>query len=258
MKLVEYLSKIENVTYFEARSLIVSNNVYVNSSICNNVDYYVQENDEVKIKNTKKYVTRSGEKLAAALSHFNIEVYNKTCIDCGASEGGFTDCLLQHGAKKIYAVDVAYGILDWKLRNDQRVVVLEKTNARYVGSDKLPEIVDLVTVDVSFISSKKILTNICNFLTPNGEVILLYKPQFELLKNELGKNGAVIDYTVLINSMINFVTDMKQQGICFGNLMVSPIKGNHGNIEFLLYADASDHTLDETTIRRVVEQAFGK
>ncbi len=182
------------------------------------------------------FVSRGGLKLQHALEHFDISVKDLVAMDVGASTGGFTDCLLQKGAKRVYAIDVGYGQLDWKLRNDPRVIVLERKNIRYLSPDKVPEPVDIAVIDVSFISLKLVIPVVGCFMAPLGKLVALIKPQFEVGKGQVGKGGVVRDpkaHSRVIEEIRLFV---KEQNFNVQGVVESPILGPKGNREFLLYA----------------------
>ncbi|NPV42447.1 MAG: TlyA family RNA methyltransferase [Firmicutes bacterium] len=190
------------------------------------------------------YVSRGGLKLEKAIRVFNIDVKDSIGIDVGASTGGFTHCLLEFGAKKVYAIDVGYGQLAWKLRKDPRVIPMERKNIRYLTLDDLDERCDIATIDVSFISLKKVIPSVLNLLAETGEIIALIKPQFETQKEKVGKKGVVKSATVhkeVIYSIIEFI---EEQGLSFNNLTYSPIKGPEGNIEFLIHLSKIHHSPD--------------
>ena len=190
-------------------------------------------------KSSMKYVSRGGLKLEAALEYFEIDVSEKIALDIGASTGGFTDCLLQNGAKKVYAVDVGYGQLDWKLRNDSRIVSMEKVNARHMKAEDIPESIDIIVMDVSFISLTKIITAVIQFLKPGGMLIALIKPQFEVGKGEVGKGGIIRDenkHNEVINKIKKYVQDLDFN---IRGVIPSPILGTQGNKEFFIVADKS-------------------
>jgi len=180
------------------------------------------------------YVSRGGLKLAAALEAFNLDIKNRVALDIGASTGGFTDCLLNHGAKRVYAVDVGYGQLDWKLRQDDRVIVLERTNARYLKQETIPETIQVATVDVSFISVKKIIPAVNPLLSPGANVIILIKPQFEVGKAEVGKGGIVKDPQKHQRVIDDITAFCQNSGFTVVGCIPSPILGAKGNREFLL------------------------
>jgi 23S rRNA (cytidine1920-2'-O)/16S rRNA (cytidine1409-2'-O)-methyltransferase len=185
------------------------------------------------------YVTRAGQKLEHGLARFGISAEGLVCLDIGAGEGGFTDCLLKHGAAKVYAVDVAYGIFDWKLRHDERVVLLERTNARYLNNESIPEPINLLTSDVSFISLKKILPTAVQLLAPEGIFIVLYKPQFELPRTQLGKNGNVKNPDHITEGIDEMTAFLAEKNIYVREHAVSPLHGKHGNEEWLLFGNHS-------------------
>lgn len=188
----------------------------------------------VQLKEPLPYVSRGGLKLEAALDRFAVDVSGLVVADLGASTGGFTDCLLQHGAIRVYAIDVGYGQLDWSLRQNERVVVMERVNARYLTSDDLPERVDLVTIDVSFISLRLVLPGALHVLKPTGHIIALVKPQFEARRHQIGKGGIVRDPTVHREVLHRITTWSLKRRLVVCDLMPSPIRGAYGNVEFFL------------------------
>ena len=217
---------------------------------------------KIEIKgNTLKYVSRGGLKLEKAMTHFDIELNDKVCMDIGASTGGFTDCMLQNGAKKVYSVDVGYGQFAWKLRQDPRVVCMEKTNIRYVTPEDIEEPVDFSSIDVSFISLTKVLLPVRNLLSQDGQIVCLIKPQFEAGREKVGKKGVVRDPAVhkeVIEKVIAFAKEQYLQPLA---LDFSPIKGPEGNIEYLLYLqkkpEGSEMTDGDMDVDAVVGQAHG-
>ncbi len=224
----------------KAKALIMSGVVYLNNQKVDKpgVSYPCDSKIEIRGK-TIPYVSRGGLKLEKAIKEFDISLKDKVCIDIGASTGGFTDCMLQNGAKRVYSVDVGYGQLDWKLRNDNRVVNLERTNFRYVTNDIIKEKVDFISVDVSFISLRLILPVARMFMKECAEAVCLIKPQFEAGKDKVGKKGVVKDKNV----HFQVVEDIKSFSILNGfdiiNINYSPIKGPEGNIEYLIYLKKS-------------------
>ena len=219
----------------KARALILSGNVLVNGNRIDKAGQAVDPDAAIEILATPKYVSRGGLKLEAALEYWRIDVTGKIALDVGSSTGGFTDCLLQHGAVRVYAVDVGAGQLDWKLRNDPRVIVREKVNARYLGRDVVPEAVDIAVCDVSFISVTMILPVLPGLLADNGEMVILVKPQFELERGQVGKGGIVRD-PELHNAACERVR-LAVHALGFrSDVIPSPILGAEGNREFLLYA----------------------
>lgn len=218
-----------------AKGLILSGDVRVNGNPVNKAGTLIDEDAEIEITKDIPYVSRGGLKLEKAIKEFNINVKDKVAIDVGASTGGFTDCLLQNGTKKVYAVDVGYGQLAWKLRKDPRVVVIERKNIRYIKPSDIGEPVDIATIDVSFISLKLVLPIVKNLLKENGEIIALIKPQFEVGKSEVGKGGIVREtekHERVISEIKSFAIDL---GFKVLNVTESPIVGQKGNVEFLIY-----------------------
>lgn len=217
---------------------------------------------KIEIKgNTLKYVSRGGLKLEKAMTHFDIELNDKVCMDIGASTGGFTDCMLQNNAKKVYSVDVGYGQFAWKLRQDPRVVCMEKTNIRYVTPEDIEEPVDFSSIDVSFISLTKVLLPVRNLLSQDGQIVCLIKPQFEAGREKVGKKGVVRDPAVhkeVIEKVIVFAKEQYLQPLA---LDFSPIKGPEGNIEYLLYLqkkpEGTEMTDGDMDVDAVVGQAHG-
>jgi 23S rRNA (cytidine1920-2'-O)/16S rRNA (cytidine1409-2'-O)-methyltransferase len=259
MQLIEYVRAQTRLDEFEAQGIIMAGKVYLNNAVCTFGKQEIKEKDNVVIKyKEKKYVTRAGLKLEKALDSFAIDVTGAVCIDIGAAEGGFTDCMLKNQAARVYAVDVAYGIFDWNLRNHEKVVVLERTNARYLETRQIPEPCDLITSDVSFISIKKILPHVQTFLKPDGIIISLFKPQFELPRQQLGKNGNVECHEHIIMAVDETVRFLSKEGIYIRKFTYSPIKGNNGNIEFLLYGERTDGqpVINTDLIAATVSEAF--
>ncbi len=192
----------------------------------------LDEQTPITLKPTRKYVGRGALKLEAALEHFNIDIRGKTALDIGASTGGFTDCMLQRGAEKVYAVDVGHGQLDWKLRNDPRVIVLEKINARSLSREHVPERVDVCVIDVSFISLTLILPNAFDLITSTGVILALIKPQFELQRSDVGKGGIVRDQDLHQKAQDKIVAFVTQLGDLIIGIVPSAVKGTDGNQEF--------------------------
>lgn len=226
----------------KAKAIIMSGIVYVNNQKKDKCgeQFDIESNIEVR-GNTLKYVSRGGLKLEKAIDNFDIDLNDCICMDIGASTGGFTDCMLQNGAKKVYSIDVGYGQLDWKLRNDSRVVNLERTNMRYVDNTKVPDVIDFFSVDVSFISLKLILPVARELLKDNGKAVCLIKPQFEAGKENVGKNGVVRDKNVHIE-VIKMIADFCiNNGFSILGLDYSPIKGPMGNIEYLIFIEKEDN-----------------
>jgi 23S rRNA (cytidine1920-2'-O)/16S rRNA (cytidine1409-2'-O)-methyltransferase len=220
-----------------AQALIFAGQVLVNGQKQEKAGALVAEDAELRIiGETLPFVSRGGLKLEAALREFRIDVSGKTALDVGASTGGFTDCLLQRGAKKVYAVDVGYGQLAWKLRQDPRVITIERTNIREIAPSLIQEPVDIVVIDVSFISLEKVIPSILPFLSKNGEIVALIKPQFEVGREQVSKGGIVRDEaarTAAVNRIVAFV---REQGFEVKDVIPSPITGQDGNVEYLIYA----------------------
>jgi 23S rRNA (cytidine1920-2'-O)/16S rRNA (cytidine1409-2'-O)-methyltransferase len=219
----------------KAQALVMAGAVLVDEQLIHKPSELFSHDANIRIKEsaTQRYVSRAGTKLEAALREFNLDVSGFACLDVGASTGGFTDCLLQHGAKKVVALDVGHNQLDWKIRNDPRVEVREEVNARHLTSDDFAENFDLITIDVSFISLTKILPAVVPLLTKAGRIVALIKPQFEVGKGEVGKGGIVKDPSQhqRVISEVNAVAE--SLGLKVTGVMESPIKGADGNIEFL-------------------------
>ena len=217
-----------------AQAVIMAGEVYVNGQKADKAGMEVPLEAEIEVRGSAcPYVSRGGLKLEKALRDFGVDPTGYVCSDSGASTGGFTDCLLQQGAKKVFAIDVGYGQLAWKIRSDPRVVVMERTNIRYVTPEDLGEALDLSVVDVSFISLKIVLPAIQKLLKPTGQVLCLIKPQFEAGKELVGKKGVVRDPAVHEQVVQNFVDLAAELGFTLRNLTFSPVKGPEGNIEFL-------------------------
>lgn len=217
----------------KARALIMAGEVTVNGHLVDKPGARVAVDDDIAVKARPRFVSRGGEKLEAALSAFPVSVMGRLCADVGASTGGFTDCLLQRGARRVYAIDVGYGQLDYRLRQDDRVTVLERTNARYL--ERLPEPVSLVTVDASFISLQILLPVIRGWLEPEAAVVTLIKPQFEAGRGQVGKGGVVRDSAVHRQVLAETLDFALRAGYGVGGLIVSPLRGPAGNVEFLAW-----------------------
>lgn len=219
-----------------AQAAIMAGRVRVNGKCIDKAGYSVGPTDQVELKgNDMPYVSRGGLKLARALEVFSVPVEGKVCLDIGASTGGFTDCLLKHGAAKVFAVDVGYGQLDWSLRTDPRVVVMERTNARYLTPEKLDGATQLVTVDVSFISLRIVLPAILPLVVEHGDWITLIKPQFEAGRDRVGKKGVVRSAEVHQDVLAEVIDALNPNGLYCHGLTYSPVKGPEGNIEFLAH-----------------------
>ena len=249
----------------KAKAVIMAGSVYVNDQ---KEDKAGAMFDETKVLlevrgNTLKYVSRGGLKLEKAVDEFSVELDGKVCMDIGASTGGFTDCMLQNGAAKVYSVDAGHGQLAWKLRNDERVVCMEKTNFRYMVREDIADDLDFASVDVSFISLDKILGPAYNLLKPNAQMVCLIKPQFEAGREKVGKKGVVRDAAVhmeVIEAVLHFAA---QAGFSILDLTYSPVKGPEGNIEYLVHLRKTDEEGGnlqiqgdlETEIARIVAAA---
>ena len=272
----------------KAKVIIMSGKVFVNGQREDKAgSTFDPEKITIEVKgSTLRYVSRGGLKLEKALNEFPLTVEGKICMDIGASTGGFTDCMLQNGAKKVYSVDVGHGQLDWKLRNDERVVCMEKTNFRYMQPQDIDDVLDFASVDVSFISLTKILLPARRLLSEKGEMVCLIKPQFEAGKDKVGKKGVVREKKVHEEVIRKILVFARQVGFHVLDLAFSPIKGPEGNIEYLIYirkntdmdgevANLTEHDAevqlktvldengglpaeDEARIKELVEQAHGK
>ena len=240
----------------KAQAMIMSGLVYVDGQKADKPGVSYEETVQLEVRGAAcPYVSRGGLKLEKALRDFSVDPTGYVCSDSGASTGGFTDCLLQQGASKVFAIDVGYGQLDWKIRSDPRVVVMERTNIRYVTPEDLGEPLDLSVIDVSFISLKIVLPAIKNLLKPTGQVLCLIKPQFEAGKEKVGKKGVVRDKATHKEVLDNFVSLAKELSFQILGLTFSPVKGPEGNIEFLghLSLEAREGIAPDTA--KVVEDA---
>ena len=244
-------------TRTKAQAIIMSGLVYVSGQKADKPGMSFDENSEIEVRGaTCPYVSRGGLKLEKALRDFGVDPTDYVCSDSGASTGGFTDCLLQQGARKVFAIDVGYGQLDWKIRSDPRVVVMERTNVRYVTPEQLGEPLDLSVVDVSFISLKIVLPVIKTFLKEkSGQVLCLIKPQFEAGKEKVGKKGVVRDPAIHKEVLDDFVALTNEIGFKILGLTFSPVKGPEGNIEFLAHLTLADTVGIEPDTEAVVTQA---
>lgn len=215
-----------------AQSIIMAGDVLVEGQPVTKAGLRISEHADITTKKGCPYVSRGGLKLEGALSAFELDVRDKICLDVGASTGGFTDCLLQKGAGKVYAVDVGYGQLAWRLRQDDRVVVIERANIRYLPAATVPEPIDLATIDVSFISLKIVIPVVKKFIKPQGQIVALIKPQFEIGKGRVGKGGVVrdpADHQEVLGDLTAFA---EKQGLNCRTAVKSPITGPKGNVEF--------------------------
>ena len=229
----------------KARTMIMAGLVYVDNQKSDKPGTTVSEDAAIEVRGaTLKYVSRGGLKLEKAMENFPIDLTGQVCMDIGASTGGFTDCMLQNGASKVYAVDVGYGQLAWSLRTDERVVNMERTNARYLTREQVPDEIYLSSVDVSFISLKIILPAIRPLLMDNGSIVCLIKPQFEAGKGKVGKNGVVREKETHIEVVARITDFLAELGYGIRGLDYSPIKGPKGNIEFLAYIKFNADSVD--------------
>ncbi len=240
----------------KAKAVIMSGNVFINGQRADKPGMPVLPDADLDVRIKElPFVSRGGYKLDKALRVFPIDPRDKICIDCGASTGGFTDVLLQHGAKKVYSVDVGYGQLAWKLRSDERVINLERTNLRYITEEQIPDRLALAVCDVSFISIRLVMPAVAPLLEDNGEILCLIKPQFEAGRELVGKKGVVRDPKVHEQVVRDIVEFMPSIGFSVRGLDYSPITGPEGNIEFLLYMKKSPEASVETDIAALVETA---
>ena len=243
----------------KAQAIIMSGQVYVNGQKADKPGVSYEETVELEVRGAVcPYVSRGGLKLEKALRDFGVKPVDYVCSDSGASTGGFTDCLLQQGARKVFAIDVGYGQLDWKIRSDERVVVMERTNIRYVTPEDLGEPLDLSVIDVSFIGLEIVLPTIKTLLKPTGQVLCLIKPQFEAGKENVGKKGVVRDPKIHKMVLDNFVSLVDGLGFRILGLTFSPVKGPEGNIEFLAHLTLDDVPGIRPDTASVVEQAHSK
>lgn len=241
----------------KARALILAGQVRVNDQVIDKVGTKIEEDAQVIITGQLKYVSRGGLKLEGAIKAFDLDFCGKTVLDVGASTGGYTDCALQNGASRVYALDVGYGQLDWKLRNDPRVVVIERTNIRYFTPDRLGGPVDIITMDVSFISTCKIFPVLGTFLKDGGQVVSLIKPQFEAGKDRVGKNGVVRDPQTHREVLQKCINCAEACGFGCLDLTYSPITGPKGNIEYFINLVKNGVTaqISENAIGQMVNKA---
>lgn len=224
-----------------AKSLIMAGKVTVNDRIQDKSGVLVSENDVIALKGKDiPFVSRGGIKLESALTSFNIDINGSVCLDVGASTGGFTDCLLKHGAKQVFAVDVGYGQMAWNLRKDPRVIIIERANIRYLPYEAVPISIDLVTIDVSFISLKIVVPAVLKFMKATGSIIALIKPQFEVGKGKVGKGGVVRETPVHDEVIKNLSAFFIETGLKIEGVISSPVTGPKGNKEFLIYMKFPD------------------
>ena len=245
----------------KAKALVMSGIVYVNDRKCDKAGTSFEEDVRIEVRGQKlRYVSRGGLKLEKALAVFPVNVEGKVCLDIGCSTGGFTDCMLQNGAVRVYAVDVGYGQLAWKLRSDERVISMEKTNIRYVKPEDLPEQADFASIDVSFISLSKVLGPVCGLLKEEGEIVCLIKPQFEAGREKVGKHGVVRDPEVHKEVIRNVTGYASRENLTPVMLDYSPVKGPEGNIEYLCFLrrDTAFPPIEEADIADTVFRAHSE
>ena len=226
----------------KAKASIMAGIVFVDGQRSDKAGTKIDEDAEIVVKgNDCPYVSRGGLKLEKSMAEFSLDLQDKVCMDIGASTGGFTDCMLQNGASKVYSIDVGYGQLDWKLRNDPRVVNMEKCNVRYLDTDLIEEPIDFISVDVSFISLKLILPVAAKVIAEDGEMVCLVKPQFEAGREQVGKHGIVRDPAVHRQEIENGIRYAEENGFVPYGLTFSPITGAKGNIEYLLHVGKNEN-----------------
>lgn len=243
----------------KAKAIIMSGIVYVDDQKEDKAGTKFEETVRIEVRgHTLPYVSRGGLKLEKAMTHFGVKPEGKVCMDVGASTGGFTDCMLQNGAQKVYAVDVGYGQLDWKLRGDPRVVCMERTNARYLTHEQIPQELDFASVDVSFISLGLILPALDGLLSPEGEAVCLVKPQFEAGREKVGKKGVVRDPAVHLEVLETFLHHAKENHFTVLGITYSPIRGPEGNIEYLGYLRHGQGTPGDFSLPEIVEASHSQ
>lgn len=240
----------------KGRALIMAGEVFVNGCKAEKAGTLVACEDQIEIRgDILPYVSRGGLKLEKAIETFHLDLTDKIMLDVGASTGGFTDCALQHGARQVFAIDVGYGQLAWSLRQDKRVVVFERTNARYLTKEQINVLVDLITIDVSFISLRKVLVPLFSFLKKGGSIVALIKPQFEAGKELVGKKGVVKDPLVHQQVIEDIITFSKDIPLVVKGLTFSPIRGPEGNIEFLIWWQEGTEMTFSPSVPEVVQKA---
>ena len=244
----------------KAKTIIMSGIVYVNNQKEDKAGAMFPEDCSIEVRGqTLRYVSRGGLKLEKAMKSFSISLQDSICMDVGASTGGFTDCMLQNGAKQVFAVDVGHGQLDWKLRNDPRVVCMEKTNIRYVTKDQIGGVeLDFASIDVSFISLTKVLPPVYEMLREKGEVVALIKPQFEAGREKVGKKGVVRDRSVHKEVIEKILDYAPTAGFAVLGLTYSPVKGPEGNIEYLVRLCKGGSSVEGISAERVVEESHAE
>lgn len=221
-----------------AKAYIMAGNVYVDGCKESKAGTSIHSTAQIEVRNvSQKYVSRGGYKLEKAMDVFGIQLTDKICLDIGASTGGFTDCMLQNAAAYVYAIDVGYGQFAWKLRNDPRVLCLEKTNVRYISEEQITKKGDFASIDVSFISLTKVLPAVLSVLKDEGQLVCLIKPQFEAGREKVGKKGVVKDISVHLEVIVKIIDFAILSNVSVMDISFSPIKGPEGNIEYLIYLD---------------------
>lgn len=219
----------------KAKALILAGNVLVNEQVVDKAGSLVKQDDRVSLKKKLKYVSRGGLKLEHALNEFTLDVKDTIAMDIGASTGGFTDCLLQNGVRKVYAIDVGYGQFDIKLRNDDRIVLFERTNIRHLERETVKDRIDIAVIDVSFISLLKVIPKVLEFLKERAGIVALIKPQFEVGIKDVGKGGVVKDEEKRLSAVEKIKSESEKMGLSVAGMTESPIKGPKGNVEYLIY-----------------------
>jgi len=238
----------------KAKAAIMAGDVYVNGQKALKAGDNVKPEDKIEVRSAMEFVSRGGYKLKKAMQVFPVRLEDKVCMDIGASTGGFSDCMLQNGARHVYCVDVGYGQLAWKIRSDKRVTNFERTNIRYFEVEVLPEKPDFISVDVSFISLRLVLPRVRELLKDDGEAVCLIKPQFEAGREKVGKKGVVREQSTHIEVVENITAFAGEQGFAVSGLDFSPIKGPEGNIEYLMYIRMQGESV-ETDIAELVARS---
>lgn len=244
----------------KAKTHIMAGLIFVNNQKIDKAGTMIDIDSDIVVKgNAIPYVSRGGLKLEKAAKEFGVDLNGKICMDIGASTGGFSDCMLQNGASKVYAVDVGYGQLAWQIRNDDRVVCMERTNIRNVTPEDINDVLDFCSIDVSFISLTKVIPVAYNLMKDDGEIVALIKPQFEAGREKVGKKGVVREQSTHIEVIEKIVTFILELGMGIKGLTYSPVKGPEGNIEYLVYASKlkTDFVCDHEAIVSLVSQSHG-
>jgi 23S rRNA (cytidine1920-2'-O)/16S rRNA (cytidine1409-2'-O)-methyltransferase len=242
----------------KAKALIMSGIVFVDNEKCDKAGDTIRADASIEVRGKGlKYVSRGGLKLEKAMERWGFNLAGCICMDIGASTGGFSDCMLQNGASKVYAIDVGYGQLAWSLRTDERVVNLERTNIRYITEEQVPDAIDFASIDVSFISLTLVLPVLARFLKENGRAVCLVKPQFEAGKGKVGKKGVVREASIHKEVCQKIYTFCLEHGFCVSGMTFSPIKGPEGNIEYLFFLEKKDpsQSVDESEIDVIVAES---